>query len=230
MRKRFSNLFTTLTTIIQNRKITIALIIANICLLTLYVGGWSYSKSRTPRSQGNEKIVEKHFAPKNEPIEITEPKIKAKTIKLGEKFEDESDWLKYLTFKVKNRSDKPITFLQIDLDFPETKTTGSIMMHQLFIGQRPDFRSTLNNPPLYLKPNETIEISLEPEYSAIKRLIELRQPSVENINKLIIRTSEVMFEDSTLYSGGGIFKRNPDATSPQKWILVTDEYGRRRDN
>lgn len=227
MRKTFSSFS---TQYLQRRKIITALVIANTCLLTIYVGGWSYSKSRILRPQDNKKVVEKHFAPNNEPIEIIEPKIKAKAVKLGEAFEDGSDWLKHNTFKVKNRSNKPITFLQIDLDFPETKATGSIMRHSLFIGRRPDFKSTLNNPPLYLKPSEALEISLEPEYSAIKRLIELRQPPVENINKLVIRTSEVMFEDGTLYFGGSIFKRNPDPNSPHKWVLITDEYGRRRDH
>jgi hypothetical protein len=221
MRKRFSNCSVTLY--LQKRKITTALIIANMCLLTIFVSGWSYNK---PRLQDNKKVVEKHPAPKNEPIEMTEPKVKAKGVKLGEPFEDESDWLKHLTFKVKNISDKPITFFQIDLDFPETKATGSIMMHQLFIGRRSDFKSTLNNAPLYLKPNEAIEISLEPEYSAIKELIEIRQAPVENINKLVIRTSEVMFEDETLYSGGSIFKRNPDLNNPRKWLRITDGFGR----
>jgi hypothetical protein len=212
---------------LQKRKITTALIIANMCLLTIFVSGWSYSE---PSSQDNRKVVEKHWAPENEPTDITEPRIKARGIKLGETFEDESDWLKHLTFKVKNRSDRPITFFQIDLDFPETKATGNIMMHQLFIGRRSDFTSTRNNPPLYLKPNEAIEISLEPEYNAIKRLIELRGLPVESINKLGIRTSEAMFEDETLYHGGAIFKRNPDLNSPRKWLPISDGFGRPLNN
>ena len=225
MRQRFSNLQNTFTSTIRNRKITTALIVANICLLTLYVSGWSHGK----RQIAQQKVVEKHFAPKNEPIEIIEPKVKTKDVKLGAGFEDESDWLKHVTFKVRNRSDKAITFLQINLDFPETKATGNIMMRQLFFGQRPDFKFTLDNPPLYLKPNEMMEISLASEYDNIKKLIELRQPPIENINKLTIRTDEIVFEDGTLYTGGAIFKRNPDSTSPRKWILVT-ENGRRRDN
>lgn len=228
----------TFTSAIRSRKITTALIIANICLLTLYVSGWSSTKLRTLRSQDNKKVVEKHFAPKNEPIEITGPKIKAKDIKLGEKFEDESDWLKHLTFKIKNRSDKPITFFHIDLDFPETKATGSIVMHQLLIGQRPDFKSTLNKPPLYLKPNEEIEVSLEPEHDAIKRLtelsikrlIELGQQPIENINRLVIRLGDVTFEDGTVFHNGNIFRRNPDPSNPNKWIKITDTQGTPQNN
>lgn len=178
-----------------------------------------------------QKLVEKHFAPKNEPIEIIETKVKTKDVKLGEGFEADPDWLKYVVFKVKNKSDRAITFLQIDLDFPETKlTAGAIMMHQLFFGQRSDFKFTLNNPPLYVKPNETIEISLEKEYDKIKALIEIKESSVENINKLTIRTSEIVFEGGTLYAGGMFFRRNPDPDSPQKWLRIPETQGALKSN
>ena len=206
----------------RKRKITTMLFLVNLLLLTLYVSGWSSSGFRAVRSQDNGKAVLKHFAPKNEPVEVTELKIKDRAIGLGETFKGDIEWLKDLAFKVKNKSNKPITFLQIDLDFPETKATGSIMMHQLFIGQSPDITRTRTNSPLHLKPNESLSISLVPEYSGIKKLIELRQPSVENINKVVIRLGEVMFEDETRYSGGSIFKRNSDSSSPRKWVLVPD--------
>ncbi len=219
MRQRFLTLRETLISTVGNRKITTALIIANICLVTLYTSSWSHGKRRVAPQK--EKAVLKHPGPKKEPFEITEIRVKTKALKLGEIFEDESDWLKHVTFKVKNRSDKAITFLQIDLDFPETEATaGAIMMHQLFFGQRPDFRSTLNNQPLYIKPNEAIEISLEREYDDIKTLIELKHPTVGVINKLTIRTSSIIFEDDILYSAGMFSRRNPDPDSPQKWIPI----------
>ena len=213
------NLFETFTPTVRSRRITTTLIIANLCFFVLYGSGWTHAKSRI--AQQNEKTVSKHPAPRNEPLEIIDIRTQTKTVKLGEGFEDESDWLKHLTFKVKNKSDKAITFLQIDLDFPETeKTAGAIMMHQIFLGQRPDVKSTLRKPPLYIKPNETIEISLEPIYGDIKTLIELKHPSVEVINKLTIRTGDIMFEDATLYSGGLLHRRNPDPNSPRKWVEI----------
>jgi hypothetical protein len=219
MRQRFLTLRETLISILRNRKITTALIIANICLFALYAGGWSHGKR--PLALQKEKAILKHPGPKKEPFEITDIRIKTKALKLGEIFEDESDWLKHVIFKVKNRSDKAITFLQIDLDFPETEATaGAIMMHQLFFGQRADFRATLNNQPLYIKPNEALEISLEREYDDIKTLIELKHPTVGVINQLTIRTSDIVFEDGTLYSAGMFSRRNPDPDSPRKWIAL----------
>ena len=229
MRRKVLPLPKTFTSAFRSKHMALAMITGSICLLALSVSGWTYVQPRV--GQQKEKVVLKHSAPANEPIEITETRVKTKAVKLGEAFETESDWLKNVTFKIKNRSDKAITFLQIDLDFPETKAAaGAIMMHQLFLGQRPDFKSTLKNQPFYLKPNETIEISLEPEFAEIKTLIELKEPSIEGINKLVIRTSDMMFEDGTLYAGGFFYRRNPDSNSPQKWVQIVDAQGAARDN
>ncbi len=227
MRQRFLSLRETLTTALRSRKITTALIIANLCLLTLYVSGWTHGSAQIAQ----QKAVLKHFTPSNEPIDVTQIRVKAKAVKLGKEFDDGPDWLKHVTFRIKNKSDKVITFLQIDLDFPETEAVaGAIMMRQLFFGQRPDFKSTLRNPPLYLQPNETMEVSLEKEYGDIKALIELKYPSVENINKLTIRTSDIVFEDGTLYAGGMFFRRNPDPDSPQKWLRIPETQGALKSN
>ena len=201
---------------------TMALIIASACLLALPVN----FQARSQPGQQKEKVVSKHPAPLNEPIEIIDVSVNTKAVKLGEGFEAETGWLKGVTFKVKNRSEKAITALTIDFDFPETKeSAGAIMMHPLFLGQRPDFKSSIYRPPLHLQPNETIEISLEKEYAGIKTLIELKHPSVDVINKLVIRVGDMMFEDGTLYSGGFFYRRNPDPDSRQKWIQITEAQG-----
>lgn len=204
----------------RSKKMTMAIIVASLCFLNWPATVWTHGRLQ------QEKVVVKHAAPPNEPIEIIEPSVRTKAIKLGEGFEAEPEWLRYITFKVKNRSDKTITFLQIDLDFPETKeSAGAIMMHQLFFGQRPDFKSTINRPALHLKPDEAMEISLEQVYDQIKTLIELKHPSIDVINKLVIRTNDMMFEDETLFSGGYYYRRNPDPSDRKKWIQIVEAQG-----
>lgn len=204
----------------SRRKITFVLVIANLVVLT-FLGSWSSGKPRTLDQKSKGKVVSRHFALKNEPIEIAKVTVKAKDIRLDEDFEEEADWLKYLVFHVKNKSDKAIIFMQIDLDFPDTrKETGAIGVRQLLFGQRPDFASTFSNPILYLPPNEMTKISLEPEYGAIKKLIAQGQQPIENIKKVVIRTGEALFEDGTRYSGGYLYTRNPDPNSTKKWIRI----------
>lgn len=209
---------------LNNRKLTALLLAANVFFLTLWVGGWTSSSFPKFWSQETKRKVEKRHGALTEPIEIIEPSVKGVAITLGKEFDGQSDWIKNLRFKIRNKYTKAITFLGLDLDFPETIATGPIMMHQLFIGQRVDLKFTQNHAPLSLQPNGEVEIRLEPEFQSIKLSIESRQGPVQNINNVVIRVREVMFEDGTLYTPGGNFWRpNPDPNSPHKWILITDE-------
>lgn len=196
------------------------LVIANVFVLSLYTSGWSFSRTRIFAGQDKKRLVTKNNVIKNEPIEIADIKIKDKKIALGEGFEGDEEWLKNIDFTVKNRWDKAITYLVLNIDFPETKATGSIMMHSLYLGRRSDVKATLANPPLRLEPNESMKVSLAPHYEEIKEFIETRQPPVGNIHEIKVWLDQVTFEDETTYSGGNLFKRNPDSDSPRKWIPV----------
>jgi hypothetical protein len=90
----------------------------------------------------------------------------------------------------------------------------------VFGGRRSDVPTLQGNPPLLLMPNQSTEFSLAAEFDELKRLIEPRHSRVGAINDINVRLGEVMFEDGTLYSGGAIFKRNPDASDPRKWLRV----------
>lgn len=230
MGNKLFNTFRFFGGVLRGRKMTVLLVTANIFILTLFVTGWSSSKFRSLQQDNKKKVEKRHSALKDVPIEIIEPKVKGRAIALGEDFDGDSDWLSHLTFRIRNKSNKPVTFVQLDLDFPETIATGPIMMHRLLIGRRTDLSSTQSNATLHMEPNNEIEISLEPEFKSIKRLIEARQGPMDKINNVMIRIGDVMFEDGTIYSGGGIFKPNPDPTSSQKWILLTDEPRKPRGN
>jgi hypothetical protein len=204
----------------SRKTITAALIIAS---LLVHTSVWALNKLGTPAAQGNKRVVEKVGVLKNEPIEVTAIKIKGKAVMPGEMFEEGEEWLKGLNFTVRNKSDKVITYIVLNVDFPETKETGSMMMHSLYLGQQPDAKSTLANPPLRLEPNESIDVSLASQYEAIRDLIGSRQPPTGNIHIIKVWLDQAMFEDGTLYSGGNIYKRNPDTNSPRKWVLVANE-------
>lgn len=203
------------------KRITLVLVIANMFVLTLYVSGWAFAPARS-LNQDSKKSVVRELPSPNEPIEIGDIKFKSKVVKFDEKFDADDTWLKDITFKVKNKGKKPITYLRLDFTFPETASTGPVMLHQLYLGRRFDSPSMNNREPLRLLPNQSSEVSLESGFEGIKSLVESREPSIGKISKIIVRVGEVMFDDDTLYSGGATFKRNPDPSSPRKWVVIRD--------
>ena len=206
------------SSILRGRALAGLLVAANVVLLTLYLTGWSSSAfgELVPQSK---KRVEKHKTFLKLPLEVIEAKIGDTPIALGEQIDGDPDWLKSLRFKVRNKSDKPIIWIAIDVVFPETRLTGPVMVKQLFIGQRSDMRT--KNPPLDLKPGEELEVSMESHFDSIKRLIESRS-RLDQVNEVDIELQEVLFYDGTLYSGNAIWKPNPDTSSSRKWVRVRD--------
>jgi len=204
------------------RPLMVALSIANLCVLTFYVSGRTSTRSQEPELPGDERLVTRGFGPKGEPLEFSDVKVKGKSVRLNKKFEGEGEWLKELNLSLRNKSDKAITFAALHVDFPETKTLGGAMvMHPVYVGQDPSNNPSPARPPLRLGPGESVEISLAADFELIKRSVETYRP-VDQIREVVIRLDRVMFEDGTLYSGGGLFKRNPDKSSPRKWVLVSD--------
>lgn len=195
------------------------LTVTGVVLLLFFATGWSETWSR-PSLQGNEKLVIRDLPDRDEPLQL-DVKIKGKPVVFGKALDEESDWLKGFTVTVKNKSDKPVTYARIDLIFPETKASGPALLYQLFLGQRADV-PTLKNPPLYLLPNEKIDVSLVDQFDKIKELIEGRAGPVETINQVRIGLGEAMFADGTLYFGGRLFKRNPDPNDRRKWIKISE--------
>jgi hypothetical protein len=205
-----------IVSIVSGRRKTALIVALSLLFPMVYFLGLSPTVlgRLTPQTQ---KKVEKHKTFLKLPLEVSEAKIGDKPITLGEQFDGEIDWLKGLTVKVKNKSDKTITWASILFTFPETRLTGPIMIEFLFIGQRSDMRTP--NPPLELKPGEEIELSLESHFDSIKTLIQSRH-RLDEVNNVDIEVSEVMFDDGTLYSGDNIWKPNPDTTSPPKWLKI----------
>lgn len=210
--------------------LTAVLVAANLLVLTLFVSGWPSSRSQAVSPRGGGKSILKEPAPPGEPVEVADPKIGGKAVSLGKAFEAKPDWLTGVTISLKNKWTTPITYVRLDIDFPETQATGAIMMHQLHLGRRPGAGARSKNDPLLIEPNATFEVPLAAEYPEIKKLIELRHPSVEDVDKIVVRLGEVMFDDGTLYSGGGFFRQEPDPSGEAKWVRVRDGRAPRAGN
>ena len=168
-------------------------------------------------------IVQERSFHKNTPLEISDIMVKGKSVRSEMKFTGDDKWLRDITFKINNKYSKPITYVQVNKDFPEVLHNGVMMQHQLFLGKHPVFNTPINSKPIKVMPGESLKASLENEYDEIKRVITfLDSTKVDSVGKITLRLSEVGFEDGTIFSGGNFFKRNPDQNASQKWLKVIE--------
>jgi hypothetical protein len=185
--------------------------VANISLAGIYVSGWPNSST-----QSNKKTVIRPPTIVKEPVAIT-IKHHGQQIKPNEEFEGGADWLKDVTLKLTNTSDKTITYLAIHLIFPETATAekSSTGLHQIELGVHPDVPS--NRVPFILSPGDSTEVTLESEYADIMKLVEQRVP-IDKINKVTVRPQTALFDDGTMFFAGMLYRRDPN--NPGRWITI----------
>lgn len=171
-------------------------------------------------SQNRDREIQQARTETNVPVEITEIKVREKAVHLKEKFIEDNDWIKKTAFKLKNKYTKTITFVNINIDFPETETSGIMMQRQLNLGRHPVDGRPTDPLPLNLTPGESLEVLLAPEFDDIKRMIERRHAPIDVISKILFRIQDIGFDDGTVYAAGAFYKRNPDPNSPRKWIQI----------
>jgi hypothetical protein len=190
---------------------------------TIIIG---FTQTRTVNVSNEKEIKKLTFD--NEPVELLALGNSQRAIKLSEKFTQDTDWLKEFNVKFKNKSAKAITYLKIDLDFPETKSSGNIMAFPLSYGHNPMF-SLSNEKVEKVKAGEDVELILtEKKYEALKTFIETRHP-LESLSKIDIRIVFILFDDETAWSAGNFLR--PDPNDPKRYIPVasiekekTNEY------
>lgn len=189
-----------------------------VCMIILILA-WSLNLNVSTRGAQSEiKSLEKQEYYPNEPLNFLEIKAANKRIRLGEGFIASDNWLENASFRVKNTSKKEIAYIEIDINFPETKSTGNEMSYRLKFGHRP--AAPDSNRALFFKPDaETIlELTVD-KYSRLVKFVEERQ-QIATISKATIRIGFVIFTDGTGWAGGQF--QQQDAKNPNRYIPVID--------
>jgi hypothetical protein len=208
------------------RTITIALVIVSLGLLVL--SGWT-----NPMAQRNKKTIIQHLTILKYPVELsfkfegqalesTETVFQNEGIRTNE-FDADSDWLKDFTISVKNVSAKTITYLNVNLMFPEVTWHGRSALHQFFFGVDKDKK--FPRPDLRLAPNESLEIPVAAGLDDIKTMAKMSESGVpvENVSKVLVEFHAALFDDETFFEAGQMWRRNPDPNDPQKWIRIKEK-------
>lgn len=155
----------------------------------------------------NKKVIS--LAPTIDPqVKFTNILVGSENRTFGERFEGGEDWLYDISFKVESVSKKPIVFLQVNVNFPETRATGNLMSYTMYVGEMPG-RKYKGSKPLLLNPGESVNVDLESEKSKLDRFIGERQP-IDLISEVELEIGFIAFEDGTAWSSGNFFRRDSD--------------------
>jgi hypothetical protein len=203
--------------------------VALIVILILCLLVFPFSLSPSARAQNNEKMIIRRLTVLKYPLVLT-VEYKGQPLKASENvfpelgvrtqvFEGDPDWLKNLTLKIKNVTDKTITYVALDLFFPQTAMDGKATgLHQIFRGIDPDRK--FMRPEFHVAPNESAQIPLSSEYYDIMTLVRLVSPSltITQITQMEVAIHAALFEDRTLFEVGTMYRRDPN--NPRKWVRI----------
>lgn len=172
---------------------------------------FSLSDFATAQAQKT-RIIEKYTF-KDEPIEIIGIESNQTQRKLDKEFVYSNEWLNDFSIEFKNTTKKPITFVEIAMDFPETKSSGSIMAFSIYYGSRKNDET--------VKPinhNEIAKIVInENNLTRLKKFIESRH-IFEALTQVKLRVSFIKFNDNTAWSAGTFLRPSPE--NPNKYLPI----------
>jgi hypothetical protein len=204
------------TTRFQSAHFLITVVLVGICAAVSAMA-WSLT-GHFAQGQGREKVIEKAFT-RNEVVEFSETRVSHRDVEPGKGFEADDEWLNRLFVKVRNISKKPIVFLEVGFDFPETKTTGSEMSYRVTFGQRPNSTFPQNHDPIFMLPGDSLGIPLEKEYTNLKSFVERRR-RITDIHKVELSVVFVIFADKTGWAAGNYYRQDPE--NPDRYLNVGD--------
>jgi hypothetical protein len=166
--------------------------------------------------QGQRKSVAEAYST-NPQLKISRLKVGAEPKEFKEEFDETDDWTRRLSFEIDSLAVKPITFLQINLKFPDTLSTGNIMVYQIRLGNRPGASQIVSENPLYLKPGGKMKIEVANDYQQLEKFIRARH-SMKDIQKVELEVGFIGFEDGTGWAAGDFLQ--PDPNNPRRFINV----------
>jgi hypothetical protein len=153
-----------------------------------------------------------------------------------QRFSASDDWLKDMTIYVENRTDKPVAWLSIALQFPETGNgrTQPTWIYRIQRGRIPAVDasnvSARSGKPLYfgpdatpleLQPGQVLAIHVGDYIDKIKAYVETAMP-LTFVTNCYIYFDACLLDDGERWVGG-VFSA-PDPANPGKWIYQRHHY------
>ena len=165
--------------------------------------------------QGPRKSVEEAFSA-NPQVRVTKLKIGSVARGFKEEFDESDDWPRKMSLEIQNIGSKPIVYLEVNLNFPETKSSGSMMSYPIKLGIRPDLPPSGDSKSLLLMPGEKLDIPVSDRYDKVESFIRRRHP-MKQIHKAQVEIGFIIFEGGTAWAGEFL---QPDPAKAGRYIPV----------
>ena len=185
--------------------------VAAMCLFTALI---------TFAQQTDARILKKALVPPFEPVplEISNLKVNGDPINFDQSFQADDEWLKGLTFDVKNVSGKVITHFRIGLRLRNPNNNQQVITPMIFHGRDtglPNVEATVR-----VADGEIIHATFdEKRYNGLKQAQE--QVGLNRITDADLSIEMVIFEGDTAWRLGNLLRR--DSSDPMRWNVVRPE-------
>ena len=186
-----------------------------VCLSILLLFGLTAKINANQAGQGRIlKSVTYPFAP----VEIIEIKVNDTPISFNQILGNDIDWINGLTVRVKNTSEKPISYISIDLRSEPPESGDKPRITSFSKGVLPVSRDIPVAPGNTLvAPDTFIEIPFTNEQFQIYK-------DYLQVSSLQVSVGSVFFTDDTLWMQGVLYTR--DTKNPNKWNPVKSSVER----
>lgn len=136
-----------------------------------------------------------------EALEIVDLLVEGKPIKIGERFSAGADWLKTLSVRLRNASDKPIASLRIHFILPETKADNATSGFSLQYGK--ELSTGIDyGPQRVIAPNEVIEITRNERHFVRDEQGLAKRTNLRDFKLLTLGYAVVRFQDGSGWATG----------------------------
>jgi hypothetical protein len=149
----------------------------------------------------------------NEPVSVVGVQVRGRSFESGDLpavFQDTSGWLKGMTVRFKNVSDKPISSLELHVTANNPNKPGNLIDFTLKFGDDPG----PNRPEgaAVLAPGQMAELSISDAwYARAERVLKTNgSPSLSKIQTVDIEVGYVHFDDGTAWHAGDFLQPDPD--------------------
>jgi hypothetical protein len=180
--------------------------------------------------QATPRIVVETSFPLNQPVELVGAEVAdgmhdftmEKNGYYTAAFDAPDGWLRHLTLKIRNKTDKTILGAKFNASLAVGEEGEVPMGFDLLFGQELDESAFTGERPRglpgSLAPDQTADVSKsEVEYAQLEKFLSIKHP-VASYRKMTVYLREVRFADGTVWTLSGLFRIDP--LDPRKWTPV----------